>query len=135
MRRMYSQSQLEAIIRGLIPETSNTHVYALNKDDTGASAGSQTTVYFVSDKEITSASDITAEDIYNKVIGVNHHEWLEDAYSDLWVSLGNFATKANGQINFYRIKQRDDGGEKFAGISDSNISLATLKTYTLTKLV
>lgn len=133
MRRMYSKPQLEAIIQALIPESSNTHVYSLYKGEgIGTTTGSQTTVYFVSDKNIENASDITAEDINGKVIGVNHHEWISEAYDDLYVSLGNFATDADGKINFYRIMQRSDA---YNGIIDSNITLETLKTYTLTKLV
>ena len=133
MKRMYSKQEVEAIVQALLPTPTLTHVYSLYKGEgIDTSTGSQTTVYFVSNKDITSASDLTKEDIHNKVIGINYHEWNEDAYSDLWVSLSNFSTKTNGQVNFYRIKDRDGS---YAGITDSNISLATLKTYTLTKLV
>ncbi len=133
MRRMYSQSQLETIVEGLIPETSNTHVYSLYKGvGIGTDTGSQTTIYFVSDKDITNVENLVAEDIYNKVIGVNYHEWASAANDDLWVSLSNFATDSNGKVNFYRIKERDGS---YAGITDVNITLTTLKTYTLTKLV
>lgn len=136
MKRMYSQEELENIIRALIPESTNSHVYSLSKSTGNSDAGSQTTVYFVADKDIDSASDLVADDIHNHVIGVNYHEWNNSTYSTLYVSLGNFGTKSNGQINFYRIKQTTETDtDVFGGISDSNISLATLKTYTLTKLV
>lgn len=136
MKRMYSQEELENIIRALIPESTNSHVYSLTKSTGDSTTGSQTTVYFVADKDITTASDLVADDIHNKVIGVNYHEWDSTADDALWVSLGNFGTKSNGQINFYRIKQTTESDtDVFGGITDSNISLATLKTYTLTKLV
>lgn len=133
MKRMYSKQEVEAIVRALLPTPIETHVYSLYKGEgIGTATGSQTTVYFVSNKDIENASYLTAEDINGKVIGVNYHEWASEAYEALWVSLGNFATDSNGKINFYRIKDRDGS---YDGITDVNVTLATLKTYTLTKLV
>lgn len=129
---MYSQSQLEAIVEGLIPETSNTHVYALNQSTSSASASKETTVYIVSDKDIASASDLVADDINGKVIGVNYYEEKLDAYDDIWVGLSHFSTNSNGVVTFHRVKDRNGS---YAGITATNITLATLKTYTLTKLV
>lgn len=130
---MYSKNQLEAIVEGLIPETSNTHVYSLYRaEGVGTDTGSQTTVYFVSDKDITNVENLVADDINGKVIGFNYYEWAIDAYDDVWVALGNFTTDSNGKINYYRIKDRDGS---YKGITNSNITLETLKTFTLTKLV
>ena len=135
MKRMYSKQEVEAIVSALLPTPIETHVYSLDKGEgIGTTTGSQSTVYFVSNKDITSASDLIKEDIHNKVIGINYHEW-DNSDSDaplLWVSLGNFATDSNGKLNFYRVKDKDN---VYDGITDVNVTLATLKTYTLTKLV
>lgn len=135
MKRMYSKQEVEAIVSALLPTPIETHVYSLYKGEgIGTTTGSQTTVYFVSNKDITSASDLIKEDIHNKVIGINYHEW-DNSDSDaplLWVALGNFATDSNGKLNFYRVKDKDT---VYDGITDVNVTLATLKTYTLTKLV
>lgn len=137
MRRMFSKTQLEAIVQGLIPEILYTHVYSLSKSSGNSTTGSLTTVYFVSDKNIENASALVATDIHNKVIGVNYNEWDSSDVETLWVSLGSFETKSSGQVNFYRIKQVENESNElvFDGITDTNISLSTLKSYTLTKLI
>ena len=132
MKRMYSQEELEAIVRALLPVPYETHVYALNQSTSSASASKETTVYIVSNKDIASASDLVADDINGKVIGVNYYEDSTDSYDDIWVGLSHFSTNSSGVVTFHRIKDRNGS---YAGITATNIELATLKTFTLTKLV
>ena len=132
MRRMYSKSQIEEIAGKMVEENA-LHVYSLNKTTSSSNTDKETTIYIVSDKDITSASDLVADDINGKVIGVNYYE--EDSSGetdDIWVGLSHFSTNAIGVVTFHRIKDSD---ESYAGISATNVTLATLKTYTLTKLV
>ena len=132
MRRMYSKNQLEEIV-GKIVEENAIHVYSLSKITSSANTDKETVIYIVSDKDIASASDLVADDINGKVINVNYYE--EDSSGetdDIWVGLSHFSTNASGVVTFHRIKDSD---ESYAGISATNVTLATLKTYTLTKLV